>query len=385
MGKSSVFKDPNKLSLSYIPNKIPHREVHLQRLIEYFTPVIEGNINFEHVFLVGNTGVGKTLVAKHLERCLHRDGRGKVIPIYVNARVERSPTNILRKMIERLSINIPLRGYSFEEMYYALLRSLMRADIKAVLILDDADHLFETDKDFIYKLSRIEEVFQDVTNVLSLVLIVHRIDVISKLDPWTSAGLHKNIILFENYTYDELLDILEFRAGEAFFEDAIMFESLETAADISNSYGFNARYAIELIYRAGLIADGRGEKVVKPEHVRLARKETPPLFSSEELNTLQLHEKIILYTIAELLSSSDKAFLTTGEVERRYRENSLYFNCKPLGHTYFWKLINTLAAFGVISKRLSGKGYRGKTYLIGLPSLPARTLYERLLTLLKDR
>ncbi|MEM0056872.1 MAG: AAA family ATPase [Candidatus Geothermarchaeota archaeon] len=385
MGKNSVFKDPNKLSLSYIPSRIPHRETHLQRLIEYFTPVIEKNIDFEHVLLVGNTGVGKTLVAKHFERYLYKNGKGRVVPIYVNARVERSPTNILRKMIEKLSIDIPLRGYSFEEMYYILLKSLMNTGIKAVLILDDADHLFETNKDFIYKLSRIEEVFQDVTNVLSLVFVVHKIDAISKLDPWTSAGLHKNIILFENYTYDELLDILKFRAEEAFFEDTIMLESLETAADISNSYGFNARYAIELIYRAGLIADSRGERVVKPEHVRLARKETPPLFSLEELNMLQLHEKIILYTIAELLSSSDKAFLTTGEVERRYRENSLYFNCKPLGHTYFWKLINTLTTFGVISKRLSGKGYRGKTYLIGLPSLPAKMLYEKLLALLPSK
>ena len=382
--RRSVFKDPNKLSLSYIPQKIPHRETKLQQLKDYFIGVLRGNINYEHVFIIGNSGTGKTLIARHLEKYVKKESGGKVIPIYVNSRLERSPGNIIRKMINSVSINTVSRGYSLEEIYGGFLKHLVDRDVKALLILDDADHLFDNYKDFIYKLSRAEEAFPEFISRLSILFIVHNNDVFNKLDPWTSAGLHKNLIYFEDYSYNELLDILLVRSQEAFYEEAMLFETLQVAADTATAYNFNARYAIELLYKAGLIADRRREKVVKPEHVRLARNETPPSFSLEELSGLQLHEKILLYSIAELLSTTGRSFVTTGEVEKRYRENALYFHVKPVGHTWLWKMINVLSTFGLISKRRSGVGQRGRTTNIGLPSFPANLLIKNLLEMIRD-
>ncbi len=379
--RKSVFRDASKLSLSYIPNRIPHRELKLQQLLDYFRGVLEDRISYEHVFIVGNTGTGKTLVVKHFENAVarYRD----IIPIYINSRFERSPGNIIRKMISSLDIGRVARGYSLEEVFSGFLSYLIDNKKKAVLILDDADHLFDKHKEFIYKLSRAEEASPSFINNLSLVFVVHSEDVINKLDPWTAAGLHKNIIRFEDYSYRELVDILEYRSGEAFHPECITEEAIVTAADIATAYNYNARYAIELLYKAGLIADKRREGIVKAEHVRLARRETFPAFSFDELRTLELHEKILLYSIAELLSNEDKAFVTMGEVERRYRDNCLFFHQRPVGHTWLWKMVNVLATFGLITKRLSGEGYRGKTTLIGLPSFPAEPLAKELYELIK--
>ncbi len=381
MGRRSVFRDPNKLALSYIPEKIPHREDKLAKLKEYFNDVIFGDLNFEHVFIIGNSGTGKTLIARHFERYLNNVKSNKnIIPIYINARLERSPGNIVRKIISKIPPRIAKRGYSLEEIFSGFLKYINENDIKVVLILDDADHLFNSYKEFIYQLSRADELTSDFKNNLSLLFILHSIDGLSKLDRWTAAGLRKNIIYFEDYTYEELLDILLVRCEEAFHPDAYTLETLETAADTASKYNFNARYAIELMCKAGLIADSRREPIVKPEHVRLARNEVPPSFTEDELKSLHLHEKILLYSIAELLSGSDKAFITTGELERRYIENAHYFSIEPVKHTWLWKMINALSSLGLISKRISSKGYRGKTTLIGLPSFPAdllrKTLYK---------
>ncbi len=380
--RSSVFRDASKLSLSYIPGRIPHRELKLQQLIDYFKSVVDNKVNYEHVFIVGNTGTGKTLVVKHFENIIR--GYEGFIPIYVNSRFERSPGNIIRKIISSLSMERVARGYSLEEVFTSFLSYLVDHDLKAVLILDDSDHLFDKHKEFIYKLSRAEEASPKFINNLSLVFVVHGEDVINKLDPWTAAGLHKNIIRFEDYTYKELIDILNYRCSEAFYEETITREAIITAADIATAYNYNARYAIELLYKAGLIADKRREGLVKAEHVRLARRETFPAFSFDELKTLELHEKILLYSLADVLASEDKAFVTMGELERRYRDNCLFFHEKPVGHTWLWKMVNVLATFGLITKRLSGEGFRGKTTLIGLPSFPAEPLAKKLYELIRN-
>ncbi len=380
--RKSVFKDASKLSLSYIPSRIPHRELKLQQLLDYFRSVMEDRISYEHVFIVGNTGTGKTLVVKHFEKIVSE--REDIIPIYVNSRFERSPGNIIRKMIGKLSMERVARGYSLEEVFSSFLSYLIDSNKKAILILDDADHLFDKHKEFIYKLSRAEEASPSFVNNLSLVFVVHGEDVINKLDPWTAAGLHKNIIRFEDYTYRELIDILRYRSSEAFHEESITDEAIITAADIATAYNYNARYAIELLYKAGMIADKRREGLVKAEHVRLARRETFPAFSFDELKTLELHEKILLYSVADILASEDKAFITMGELERRYRDNCLFFHQKPVGHTWLWKMVNVLATFGLVTKRLSGEGYRGKTTLIGLPSFPAEPLAKELYELIKS-
>ncbi|HEW93393.1 hypothetical protein DRN84_00125 [Candidatus Geothermarchaeota archaeon] len=374
----SVFKSKEKLLPSHIPDKMPHREEKFKELLDYFNQVIKNEINYTHVFIIGNTGTGKTLVARRFESTINEKNIEDIITIYVNARIERIPGNIVRQMIKRVSPYLPIRGYSVEEMYLHMLLSVLESGKKILLILDDADHIFEKYPEFIYKLSRVEELLENKPNPLSILFILHNKYALSRLDSWTLAGLRKNILYFEDYDYDELVDILSFRAQEAFNEGAIEDSAIEAAADIASVYTYNARYGIELLLRAGEIVDKKGENVVKAEHVRMARFEVPPSFSYDDIASLRLHEKILLYALAEKLSSEDRSFVTTGELERRYREISFYFNVDPAGHTWFWKMIDTLSSFGIVSKRIVSKDIRGRTTLIGLPSFSASMLLNKL-------
>ncbi len=374
---SKIFKDINKLLPKYVPERIPHREAEFNNLLNIFKPVLDDLESYTHAFIIGSSGVGKTMLARYFERHLLRDKkyREKVYIIYTNYRVEKKPGNLIRKLTSITIPSMPPRGFSIEEMFIAALNAAEKEDKRILMIIDDSDSLFRRDKEFIYMISRVDEISQ-TQNILSLLFILHSEEPLLNLDPWTAGTLKRNIIRLSEYTYNELIDILLARVEEAFVEGSIPFETVETCADISSTYNFNARYAIELLLNGGKIAEYYGSSEVKPEHIRLARDKVPPSFSVEDLRHLSIHEKLILYSLSKLLLYSNKAFVSTGELEEEYQAICNEIGITPISHTWFWNEIKTLSYFGFISRRDSGKGYRGRTTLIGLPSFSAKFLED---------
>ncbi|RLG61242.1 hypothetical protein DRN86_00375 [Candidatus Geothermarchaeota archaeon] len=373
-----IFRDKSKLLPSYVPPRLPHREPQIQQLMKFFMPVLSGELPGTQVIISGNPGTGKTAVAKRIKEMLTESAKRKGVKfrtIYVNCRLERTPGNIIRNFISNIVFSVPLRGLSIEEMFFAGLKQCADAGEKVFWILDDSDLLFSSHKDFIYKISRVSEAdFR--FNLLSLLIIVHSPHVIYHLDPWSSGALRRNIVHFEDYNYEQLIDILEYRVSEAFYPEVVLKESIETCADMASQYGFNVRYALELLLRAGEIAEGRESSIVIPEYIRMARKEVPPSFSLNELKSLSLHEKLILLAISRLLMGSYKAYTTMGELEKEYTSICDEIGVKPVKHTYIWKIVSLLSQLGFISKRISGKGIKGKTSLIGIISAPAESLNQ---------
>jgi len=74
-----------------------------------------------------------------------------------------------------------------------------------------------------------------------------------------------------------------------------------------------------------------------------------------------------------------------GEVEEMYKIVCEESDEKPIAHTQFWKYVKNLDSCGIISTKLSGKGVRGKTTLIGLTS-PSPTIFRKQLeSFLKEK
>ena len=370
--KYRVFRDRSKLLPTYVPMRLPHRESQMHLLMSSLLPVMENEIPNTHVIVTGNPGTGKTAVIKNLIRQLSAKS-SSLRPFYVNCRIERIPGNVVRSFLSQFLTSFSPRGLSIQEMLFSGLRYLVEKGEKPLLILDDADHFFTSHKEFIYMLTRVSE-YDESFNILSLIFVIHSSSLISSLDPWTAGCLRRNMIYFGDYNYEQLVDILDYRVAEAFYPESVLRESIETCADISSLYGFNARYALELMLKAGEIAEIRNSPIVTPEHVRLARREVPPSFSISELKNLNVHEKLILLTISKLLSESYKSFITMGELESEYINVCESYGISPVKHTWLWKIVNDLSKLGFISRKISGKGMKGKTTLIGLPSISAELL-----------
>ena len=76
------------------------------------------------------------------------------------------------------------------------------------------------------------------------------------------------------------------------------------------------------------------------------------------------------------MANTYKAYVTMGELEEEYNEVCKEIKERPVKHTWIWKMVNNLSQLGFISRKLSGKGVKGKTSLIGLPSFSAEVLNQ---------
>src|SRR5713226_8401456 len=123
-------------------------------------------------------------------------------------------------------------------------------------------------------------------------MVVRDLRLLETLDRSTLSTLQRNIVRLEKYSSPQLESILRERA-ELSFNDGVVPETLvELVADMAASAG-DARYAIELLWRAGKYADSEGARELKPDHVRAAQNSAHQVLRSEyaqHLNTQRSEE-----------------------------------------------------------------------------------------------
>ena len=161
-----------------------------------------------------------------------------------------------------------------------------------------------------------------------------------------------------------------------------MDETMQIICDVASERG-DARYAIELLWRAGKQADSLESNVVVPDYARQAKADTHPELRKEVLETLPKHNQLLLLAIARQLKEKTSAYVTIGEVEDMYRTVCEEYDDEPRAHTQVWEWVQDLNAHGLVDTKRSGVGQRGQTTLIGLSEVPADMLEEHLLKLLK--
>jgi cell division control protein 6 len=205
---------------------------------------------------------------------------------------------------------------------------------------------------------------------------------LEKLDPSTRSTLQRNIIQLEEYSESQLEDILNDRVHLAFREGTVLPQTMSLIAELGKSEGGNARYAIELLWRAGKYADASEIRQVSPECVRKAVVSVYPVVRRDMIPAFGLHEKLFLLGVARHFKQCDSAYMSMGEAEEAYALVCEEYGEKQRGHTQLWKYVKALSAAGIIETLVSGVGKRGKTTLISLSQVPASDLEQELIKLL---
>ncbi len=381
---SKIFKNETALRPEYIPETLPFRDAHLNRLEHYFSEFIEnpGSV-CPKVILVGKTGTGKTVTARKFGQSVETRGKNrKVRYIHVSCFIHRKLFSLLRDIGQQLGLPVPKRGLSVSDLIQLLLDLMEERDLYSVITLDDVFHLVNSsdeDEDQLGSLIKLsEEVYYRCGKYrFCFILISQDTSFLDRLDRSARSILGNVVIEFEPYTREQIYKILEQRAELALREGTYSEDVLQMIADVAgvdeedlsrnSSYRGDARFAIDVLWHAAKIAELDHAEKILPDHVREALKHAVPGVPREYIENLPLHKKLLLLAIVRALKMRrSEAYVSFGFVEEVYDMICEQYGEKPRRHTQLWEYLRDLRSLGIIETRLSGKGRRGRTTLISL-------------------
>ncbi|MCD6458036.1 MAG: hypothetical protein DRJ44_01505 [Thermoprotei archaeon] len=369
-----IFKDRNKLSPKYVPLKLPHREGELSLVEGLFRDIFPAEETFTRIIqLQGPAGVGKTSVAFHVGRKIEADARERNVDlkhVYVNMKLESTSKFVMYSNIARkIDPGLVSRSVSAEELLGSILRYLKAHNKYVILTIDEIDYYLKTSKstNIIFDLTKMSEIyFGEPINILGLMFIARDPKWRKMLNNAELSSLGRIVVNFKPYTKDQVFDIIDYRASEAFEAGAISDEVLEYIAEVTVDYANgDIRYALDIMLYAGTLAENRDSETVTLEHVRTVLSQLEPHITSEDIMNLNSNEKILLLTVAEELKARKTAYVDLEDVWERHFEICEYYGFKKFSRREFNQTIQMLYNKGLLDL----KGLK-----IGVSNVPVEKL-----------
>ena len=385
----SVFKDEAKLDINYVPSRLRHREKEHRLLMEFLNFTLRFPDRMaQRVIITGNVGTGKTALAQRFGADITSEANKLGVNlryVHVNCREYRGKLFlILQHALAVFQPNFPKRGYSSEEVLSTLMQSLDEENAYVILALDEFDTLIETEgSETVYKLTRLQEMRHDKPQRISLICVLRDLKSTERLDASARSTLQRNVISLEKYPKEQLVDILNDRVAMAFELATVPEDVVTLIAELAYTESGNARFAIELLWRAGKYADAEDADEVEPECVRKAVSSIIPSLRRSEFTSLEPHEKLFLLGAARIFKESQRAYASLSEIEKAYAVVCEEYGEQPNSHTQLWKYVQLLSALGILKTEVATAGARGRSTRVSLPSIPAVELEKELCASLK--
>ncbi|MFX1256424.1 MAG: Cdc6/Cdc18 family protein [Promethearchaeota archaeon] len=366
-----IFKKRDALESSYIPEELPHRDKEIKQIAGKTACALKGDVppNF---LCYGMTGTGKTATIRYVSQKLaHHCIKNKPWWIYINCNVVSTPYRILAHIynIVSKSEKIPPTGLPKDIIFKRLLGLLDEKVENSIcfLVLDEIDILIEKrgGNEILYDLTRLNENL-DLCKT-SLIGISNKLEFIKSLDPRVKSSLGKEELVFHSYNAKELGDILNKRAKIAFYEGVLKEEIIPLCAALAAKEHGDARKALQLLRKAGEIAEINRNKMVVEKHVIKAQEDLEKDHTIEYILGMPLQAQLTLTAIYLLKKYNPEHIITSGDIYDVHLELSNKIpGTKKLTRRRISDYINELTLAGIISANTRSMGHYGRTKIIKL-------------------
>ncbi len=383
----NLFRKREALEPSFIPDELPHRNSEIEKIAGITACALKGDVppNF---LCYGMTGTGKTATVRYVSQKLAQHCTNNP-PwwIYINCTVVSTPYRILAHIYNTIvgREKIPATGLPKDVILKRLLGLLDQKVQNSVcfLVLDEIDILIEKKggNEILYTLTRLNESL-DLCRT-SVIGISNKLKFMEYLDSRVTSNLdQEEPIVFHPYNATELADILKQRATIAFHEGIIEEGVIKLCAGLAAREHGDARKALQLLRKAGEIAERNQNKKVLEKHVEKAQKDIDKDHIVEYMLSMPLQAQLTLLSIYLLSKYTREHIITSGDIYEVHSElTNKIPGVKQLTHRRISDYINELALSGLITANTRSMGHYGRTKIINLDI--ESELVERVLSQIK--
>jgi cell division control protein 6 len=388
LNKPTIFIDEGKLDINYVPNKLPHRNKEISLLSQLFLTLLTNpNEMSRKILIIGKIGVGKTVTVKLFGELLLQAAVNRNLSfayIHINCRKERTSYKVLIKIIRTLNKDFPKRGYSPQDLLDIIIDHLTAHNVHILVILDELNYLINNDNDLIYALTRLNEECFNAPQRISLIGIVRDLSSINILDNSTLSTLQRNIIKFDDYSKEQIFDILQYRAEISLRKNAISNQLIEMISEIVYKNG-DVRYGLNLLWKAGKIAENKNLITITLDCIKLANQEMVPFSAFDFLNDMSSQKLIFIYAIIIGLKKTNNLRVSFMEILKPYHMICENLGLKPRSYSQLWNYLQECKRDNLLSIKMTNKNTRGRKALIEILEIDLKKLEDILKNMLKSK
>jgi cell division control protein 6 len=386
--KPSIFRDESKLDINFIPTELPHRGKELSLLSQLFLALITNpNSISRKILITGKTGIGKTVTVKLFGGMLENAAKKRDISIryvHINCRKERTSYKVLIKIIRTFNKSFPKRGYSPQDLLEIIIDTLNNLDMHLLIILDELSYLINNNGDLIYSVTRINDDSFNAKQRISIIGIVRDISCLNNLDVSTLSTLQRNILKFDDYTKNQIFDIINYRAKLSLKQETFSDELIEMISDLVNKNG-DIRYGLNLLWRASKIAESRNLKYLTSECIRLGNQDLVPYSTQDFLIYMSSQRLVFLLAIIKALKKNEKQKISISEVLDAYYVICENQSIKKRSYSQLWNYLQEFKKEDIITMKIRSNSIKGRKAFIEVPNISLKKFETVIINILKSK
>ena len=367
---SKIFEKPWLLEIDNLPdaNRIVGRDNKIKSLAKNLRKMRTDEVP-DNIVMWGETGTGKTLVARHVCERLEvttQGTDGSIVTAYVNPDPISTYTSTFRKIAEQVNakandpVDVPSLGLSAEHYRNKKLWPIVKKEFPGglVVIIDEIDKHDEINE-ILYTLSRAKSK-DDVNFPVVTIGISNDIEFKGDIDSRAQSTLQPNHWTFTPYEEDQLVSILDNRR-DAFYQEVLENNVISEVAELAADEHGDARRAVRLLRNAGEVADEEGGEIVTADHVSEADELVEVELFMEMVKGTPLSGKLLLFALTRLdRNNPEKEWFRTSEIHRVYETVTKDVRVEPKGYNRALELLNKHVTTGVLESKKKEGGDDGK-------------------------
>lgn len=388
--KSSIIINDRVLCEDFLPERILHREDQLKIILSSLKDFLMSKRGI-NMFFYGNTGTGKTLLARYIANIIKSINISKKMNIkvsYINCKSlisKEADYYVIGKIYSDVTNDKFRKGKKKYEMIENLFEYLANHDLKLIIFLDEFDSLVngKSNEDILYLFLRDFDI--EFPSKISLILISNNITFLNNLDPRTKSSFSSFIkVEFPPYNAEALREILTDRAKLAIKEGAIDRGIINyISAKVVKYFSGDARIAINVLRLSAIIADSKNKLKIEKEDVDEAFNNIDFDILKSIIFSLNSTQRLLLLSLINKQNEKNNDYISFEELYEEYLKLSTSLSISPLGKSTIYKNMRNLEMIlgNFIESKTISEGKRGgykKIYRLLIDEKDIEKIYDLL-------